>query len=228
MRILVWNAQWARGERARRTCELVVAARADVVVLTEGFSDLLPAGHAVESEPDYGYPMKEGRRKVIVWSAHPIDDIDVVGDPGLPTGRFASCVVAAPGGPVRVVGVCVPWRDAHVSTGRHDRGPWEDHQNYLRGLRGVLDSWGGDERLVLAGDFNQRIPRVRQPLPIAEALAACVGDLHIVTSADGTGTALVDHVAVSSSLRAERVEVVSGIASRLSDHDGVLVELSAV
>jgi hypothetical protein len=44
-------------------------------------------------------------------------------------------VTDTPIGPIRFVGVCIPWRDAHVRTGRRDRAPWEDHLRFLEQAR---------------------------------------------------------------------------------------------
>jgi hypothetical protein len=44
-------------------------------------------------------------------------------------------VTDTPIGPIRFVGVCIPWRDAHVRTGRRDRAPCEDHLRFLEQAR---------------------------------------------------------------------------------------------
>lgn len=78
-------------------------------------------------------------RKVILWSKNPWRDIDYVGDESLPTGRFVSGTTMTSIGEIRCIGVCIPWRNAHVSTGRKDKKQWEDHEPYLEGLKKVLD-----------------------------------------------------------------------------------------
>ena len=51
---------------------------------------------------------------------------------------FIAGTTKTPIGPVRIIGVCIPWDRAHISTGRKDRRPWEDHHAYLKRPAGVL------------------------------------------------------------------------------------------
>lgn len=86
----------------------------DVMGLTEVGVAITPQGHVIEADPDYGYTHDGSRRKVILWSKTPWEEMDAIGDPEMPTGRFVSGVTQG----IRFVGVCIPWRDAHVKTGR--------------------------------------------------------------------------------------------------------------
>ncbi len=107
MRLGVWNAMWARPgtERSEAVRRRLEEAGFDVICLTEGYAGLLPAGgHVVESGADYGYPIREGRRKVLLWSRQPWREVDVAGDAAMPGGRFASGVTETQLGAVRVVG----------------------------------------------------------------------------------------------------------------------------
>ena len=102
-------------------------------------------------------------------------------------------------GDVRVIGVCIPWRDAHVRTGRKDRRAWQDHLAYLDGLDRVL-AQADDAKLIVAGDFNQRVPRKRQPFKVFEALEAAIPPgWPVVTEGlcDASGAATIDHVVVT-------------------------------
>ena len=82
------------------------------------------------------------------------------------------------------IGVCIPWQSAHVSTGRKDRKSWEDHLVYCRGLTRIIEKYRKEDFPVcVLGDYNQRIPRVRQPVEVAKALAACFpSDFSICTA----------------------------------------------
>ena len=55
------------------------------------------------------------------------------------------------------LGVCIPWRDAYVNSGRKDRKPWEDHPAGLTGFQKLRGRFP-QSRTVVLGDFNQRIP----------------------------------------------------------------------
>jgi hypothetical protein len=144
LRIGVWNVQWAtprsRGPEVRTKLD---ALGADVLVVTEGCEAVLPdRGHVVTSSSDYGYRLVRGRRKVLLWSRQPWETIDTLGAAALPSGRFVAATTSTPIGDVRVLGVCIPWKDAHVSTGQRSRRPWEDHLTYLRELRAVVARQG--------------------------------------------------------------------------------------
>lgn len=137
MRCVIWNTAWAipHIKRGRRLQELIQSHSPDVICLTEAKVGLLPeSGHLIESGPDYGYPIKEGRRKVLLWSAQPWDEVSIHDDLSFPSGRIVSGVT----GGIRFVGVCIPWSAAHVSGGRKDRKTWEDHLLYLDALKELL------------------------------------------------------------------------------------------
>jgi endonuclease/exonuclease/phosphatase family metal-dependent hydrolase len=229
VRVGVWNAQWASPgtERGRETIRLLESLACDVLCVTEvAFGLLEPTGHVIDSEADYGYPRVGNRRKVVLRSRRPWTAVDRLGAPELPGGRFVSGVTDTPIGPIRFVGVCIPWRDAHVRTGRRDRAPWEDHLLFLRSLSTMLER-NRPAPTVLLGDFNQRIPRARQPQHVGTALVAALGTLRVVTAGQVAGVEgkLIDHVAIGRGLEAHDVAGVPGRSQRLSDHDGVVVAL---
>lgn len=232
VRIGIWNAEWAAPgtDRGRETTQLLDSLACDVLCVTEvALSLLTSTGYAIDSDPDYGYPRDGDRRKVVLWSLQPWSDVDRLGSPELPSGRFVSGVTETALGPIRVVGVCIPWRDAHVRTGRRDRAPWEDHLCFLKGLSTVLER-ASPLPTVLLGDFNQRIPRARQPERIARALSAAIESLRVVTDGEVAGVerTLIDHIALSRELDAVDVLGVprrSSTGVRLSDHDGAVVTL---
>ena len=92
-----------------------------IVCLTEAHAELLPSLSAIQrcSQPDYGYSVREGRRKVVggLWSREPWRQMsDDLGDESLPPGRFVSGVTSTPV-PAKYDS---PWR-LHVH-GRRCRG----------------------------------------------------------------------------------------------------------
>lgn len=204
----------------------------DVICLTEGTAGLLPeGGYWIDSDQDYGYRIIEGRRKVLLWSRRPWRGVDRVGDPGMPGGRFVSGVTETPVGDVRFVGVCIPWDLAHVDTGRKDRARWEDHLQYLEGLERYLRGFGGGQEgggrrvpVVVAGDFNQTIPRTRARVDVYEALMEALRGWEVARA----GLGGIDHVAFSGGLRAlrvERWEAEYAVGKPVTDHAGVMVEV---
>ncbi len=189
-------------------------------------------GHEIASAEDYGYPIKAGRRKVTLWSKTPWEHIDAVGDKEMPSGRFISGTVATELGLVRVVGVCIPWSHAHVSSGRRDAAPWEEHRRYLTGLSRYLARIA-TKRLIVLGDFNQTVPRTRAPKAVKHLLDETFPEgVGIVTSGEIPRIArkTVDHIALSSDLSAVSLYGLSNIGAngkQLSDHFGVVAEISA-
>jgi exonuclease III len=226
MKCLNWNLEWKTPATkvGRLIQEQVAAIDADTVCYTEVVQTMIPGGHFIESDPDYGYPNNGGRRKVILWSKQPWTDVDTIGDDEMPAGRFVFGITAR----VRFVGVCIPWRDAHVKTGRRNRASWEDHLSYCRGLERVLAGYTSDRTpICIVGDFNQRIPRAGQPLNVAKALKDAIpANFEIATEGrkDAEGGALIDHFVVSPNLSIAITQIIPRIApdgTRLSDHVGI-------
>jgi endonuclease/exonuclease/phosphatase family metal-dependent hydrolase len=160
--IATWNTEWItrRSGKFERALERISSLDADILVLTEVTLDLIPAGgHLLLGGVDWGYPRVEGRHKVALWSRWPIKDgaVDLINPPG----RSVAGTIRSPIGVVRVHGVCVPWRDAHVYTGRRDSRQWEEHLAFLDSLATTLakerelGTTAPDHRIIL-GDINQR------------------------------------------------------------------------
>ena len=234
MRILNWNLEFAPPASPRRLAiaEVIQERDAEVVCLTETHEHWsMHGGHWIWAERDYGYEQRGDRRKVGLWSREPWTEVDPVGHPDLPSGRFVAGTTETSIGPLRLVGVCIPWRAAHVSTGRRDRSPWEDHVTYLRALAERIPTWLEGPPLVVTGDYNQRVPRRHTPAAVHEELDRAFTPLDFVTAGPvpGLDAPVIDHVAVGPALGARSVEGISRMVDgrRVSDHDGVVVDLVA-
>ena len=233
IRLALWNVEWKTpGSPAGGEIRSILnRAGADIICLTEGYAGLLPdSGYQILANPDYGYGTVDGRRKVLLWSRWPWTAVDIVGSPSLPAGRFVRGQVATPAGPIVVIGVCIPWSGAHVSTGRRDRIRWQDHQQYLEALRDLIAKERPQNHLIVAGDFNQRLPPSHTPFAMHNLLRAALGDLHVCTEGplSGIKTLSIDHVAHSNAFTALAVTPWSALAAngrKLSDHFGLSVDL---
>ena len=228
--VATWNTEWATpgSDRGRRISVILAAAECDVIVVTEGVREILPpAGSVVDAGDDWGYGPKPARRKVILWSRHPMA-LDVVGTEGATRGRLAVASITSPAGPLRIVGVCIPWRDAHVNTGRGDASPWSEHMDYLDRLETLLGEFDDGVPTVIAGDFNQRIPRVRQPVRVSDRLGDVLSGWTIHTAGGLPNGPHIDHIATDRGLVAESVAdwPASDRVGRLSDHAGVSCRLA--
>lgn len=234
--ITLWNVWWA--SRASDRGSFFIRRLADlsshVVCITEGHSNILPdSGHIITSVPDYGYPLKPGRRKVLLWSSQFWRDVDILGSPLLPPGRFVAGTTDTPLGPTRFIGVCIPWPYAHVHTGQRNRQPWEDHQTYLQHLRLVLQERDRALPTVLLGDFNQRVPRARQPDHVFSMLTGTLSpDFKFATAGAiaGAPDLSIDHLAVDSfqPVSTDFVSHCDATGNQMSDHFGLRVLLKTL
>lgn len=91
-RILIagtWNVAWKKpmGPAGRTMRERLMAHEPEVLCLTEADGDFMQGeGHTISAEVDYGYPIKGNRRKVLLWSRNPWEQVDQIGEPNLPSG----------------------------------------------------------------------------------------------------------------------------------------------
>ena len=232
--ISVFNCEWRRSTSADAAVirERVLRPETDVICLTEAYGDFFgDDGFTIECVPDYGYPIIEGRRKVMLWSRNPWTFVDNVVDQRLPSGRIVVGKTTTPIGDITVMGVCVPWANAHVRTGRRDRTPWEDHITYLHALGETVSGLPGTS--VILGDFNQRIPQKYQTKQAYHALEeAILSKMDIATAGriSPIGKQSIDHICLGRDLACEEVQGLSNISTtgrQVSDHFGVKVTLIA-
>ena len=236
MRAVTWNVEWAT-PGSRRTTEILSRINGhapEVVCLTETDVRLLSQrGYTICSQPDAGYGIKMGRRKVLLWSREPWDEVDDVGLDSMPPGRFVAGVTRTSLGKVTVIGVCIPWFGSRTEARRKgDRKKrWADHEQYLAALTEVLGR-ATAKRLIVMGDFNQAIGTgSRAPVDLRLALKeAFLPSMKIATSDLAfQGRKSIDHIAMSNDLVVGSLDVINNIheGRKLSDHFGVVADLSA-
>ena len=96
MKLVNWNVEWATpgGRRSPEILERIRQHDPEIICLTETDVGLLDReqerGHVVFSQADYGYTVREKRRKVLLWSKHKWRKTDDVGGDEFPPGRFVS------------------------------------------------------------------------------------------------------------------------------------------
>lgn len=226
LRVLAWNVERKKPStpRGAEAYAYAFGLDPDVMVLTEACTSMpLHGGHVVWPDLPRGSRFAADERKIGLWSRWPLRNIGEFNHPGLDPTRFVAGVIDSPIGPVRVVGVCVPYQMAEVT---HPvdvkRKPWELHLAYLDALGELLRR--NDMAMIVAGDYNQAVPRTHAPYLVADALTIAFAPLQIVTAGrlDGCGRVGIDHIALSEHLEAAQVwgwpHDVTG--NRLSDHDG--------
>jgi len=233
MKCITWNIEWATAASSKGILikKVVEDIDPDIVCFTEATLGMIPEnGYVIESDPNYGYPNNGDRRKVLLWSKQPWQAVDTVGSDALPSGRFVTGITRG----IRFVGVCIPWFEAHVRTGRKDRARWEDHLHYLDAFTPLADAYcSAGIPVCVMGDFNQRIPRSRQPFEAAYRLSRVFdAGLKIATEGivDEEGHQLIDHVVICGQLFANVDKIIpkkSSSGLRLSDHVGIITTITA-
>ncbi|MYD09231.1 MAG: endonuclease/exonuclease/phosphatase family protein [Chloroflexi bacterium] len=241
MRILNWNTQWlgprSRGGRYQAARALIAGHEADVVCLTEARAELMPSGgQTIMSERSgAGAIENSGGRKVVLWSRRRWRNVDTLGSPELPEGRFVRAETEVSGQTWTFVGKCIPYHAYRTGEAwiPNRLKAWEGACRYLDALReDVLPKLRNRERVVLLGDFNLQIPPFGYPRAGSEVdqkRRATFGGWLIPTS--GIHRGFIDHVAMSTDLRVDCLRFISKIApdgQRLSDHNGVCLDVEIV
>lgn len=229
IKVVVWNCFRRRPGSLEQVAlrDRVTAESPDAVFLTETDTGMLPM-HEISSEPHWNRRRATERMVALYsrrsWASSPSDHM------GKGTaGRVAAGTTAVAGLPVFCIGVCVPYDGAR----RRKDEPlqrWQAHLGFLEGLGSVISRMNGALPIILAGDFNQTVPRSRAPRGVFEALGAAVGHITCVTEGlrDGDGRPVIDHIFVSRHFLADGVRCLPRTGSDgrdLSDHVGIAVDL---
>ena len=245
IRILNWNTDIAspRGVNGRFEAihGLLTGADCDIICLTEAYPETMPIdGDIVPSGlSGWGKHERLGARKVVLWNRHyPWYDIDVIGSPRLPEGRFVSAKMKWVGMELTVVGMCIPFHTYryHKSWGAERKEIWQGAIEYMDALReDVLSQDRYQKRTILLGDFNMQIPPSTYPHPSSEVNKVrelTFADWQIPTAIDheiyGLDKPIVDHIALSWDFEAHEPRPISRFSTQipsLSDHNGVCLEI---
>ena len=229
IRIGTWNTAWRVPNRriGQNIRGKLAAAGCHVLCVTEGFEGILPdGGHVIDAGPNWGCPIKKGRRKVLLWSEQPWTlHTHAFGLEGFHEGRFVAGTTEAAGVCLTVIGVCIPWWGSHVKSCMKNLKPWADHKRWLEGFEKLRCRFPR-ERTVVLGDFNQTNPRTRAPKDINQALEDAFKGFTFATNGVFFGCLMaIDHIVHTPDLTLPRGSVEfwpkydDGL--KLSDHCGV-------
>lgn len=233
--IINWNVEWAT-PRSARTPEIrrrIDLHSPEIVCLTETHTEMLTQdSYTICSGADAGYRIREERRKVMLWSREPWQQVDDVGSDLMTPGRYVCGVTQTSIGEITVMGICIPWFGSRTEArrGAERKARWEDHEQYISGLSEVLRQ-APSERLIIMGDFNQKIgARSTAPARLRSALLSAIPPgMSIVTAAIGVqGRRTIDHIVLTEDMVAESLSVISNFHGdrKLSDHFGIAATLS--
>ena len=226
MKLVVCNTEWATGKKKKLLNEIIFDYSPDIVCATEVKKDFfLKEGNIIFSESNYGYNTVD-KYKVSLWSKKPWTAINET-LPHAPSGRFLSACTEADSALINIIGVCIPWKSAHVSTGMKNKKIWEDHVAYIDALNEYLASDTHSKQIV-CGDMNQRIPIAKQPELVFNKLTNLLRNHKIITTGiiPKIETVSIDHVAVKR-FDVKEMFGVSKIQDgiELTDHDLIFCEL---
>ncbi len=233
MKIVTWNLERKKPTTPTGAAGVarLAAEKADIIVLTEArTSHLEESGFRVDSGPPVWPYLQPDEREVLMWSPSKWTDVDTVGHERLLPGGFVSAITETELGPIRFIGLCIPW---HMMKTEHESKakPWKYHIEFCEILRELLDQRDRSLPHVLAGDFNQAIPRIRYGNhAAAAALEAALHEFDVVTQGTIPGCAQpgIDHIAIDAHLRADSVhgwpKNDGGVL--MSDHDAAVAELT--
>lgn len=233
LKVLTWNLERHRmtSPKGSLATDYLFALEPDLMFLTETRTDFPQKNGFTAFGTNPGSYFEATECKIAIWSKYPLEEFDTIGDPDLPPHRYLSALVITPIGKIRVICICIPWHMANVRDKQNKKKPWQSHIDYLEILPTIVRKFA--EPLIIAGDFNQRIPRVKYGnIKAADAIQKCFQelDMDIVTKGiiDGVNKPGIDHIAISRHLRSDKVfgwsNVVDG--KTVSDHDGAGCELS--
>ena len=232
MKVVNWNVEWATpaSVRSPEILRRLAEHSPDIICLTETDADFgLGHGHTICALPDYGMGVRGKRRKVILWSRNPWRPASGLGRATLVPGRFVAGSTDTPIGALTVLAICIPWSGSRTARFGGKQRQWQDHEEYLDGLKRLLAPVT-PSRVVLLGDFNQRLSgKSNVPLRLREKLRQAVPPTMTVATAETefAGRRTIDHIAVSDDLIARSIGTISNIDGerRLSDHFGVVADL---
>ena len=249
MRILNWNTQADRhkpdSDKLRSIRERVAGYDADVICRTEAYPEAMPDGeHTTASGlSGWGWPEDRGARKVLLWSHSGWTDIDRVGSPHLPPGRFVSASTGVDGAQWKIVGMCIPYdryRGNAKRWGEQRKRNWQGACEYLEVLRReVMADECYQWRTIFLGDFNLLIPPKNYPYPgqdVNRIRNETFRGLSIPTAGEIDDPALgrerfIDHIALTPDIRLRNRRFFSRFADEgveLSDHNGACIEVDEI
>lgn len=241
LRIAVWNLERPTSRASARKDRQIDKMReidADIWLLTETHESIRLEGYsAVVSKPAPGYHRK-GEMSSAILSRYPIRGPLPVFDP-----EFAVCAEIEVGKiPLLVYASVIPYADYRGRDGKSAR--WEEHRKHV-GFNGT--DWRSLRRehptheFIAGGDFNQCLDgsgwygNAESERLLNDAMKgaglACATTENFRNAPNPISRSSIDHICLSSGLAALSPKAVAwdggvkGDASRLSDHNGVVVTL---
>jgi Endonuclease/Exonuclease/phosphatase family len=234
-RFLVWNLQRQKHEsrRAAAQRDIIFQNKPDVAIFTEIWSGYIQkmGGHEVSVFGGVWSRTDSNERKILLWSKTPFTDVDECIFEGSAVGRIVAATTTIPSGSVRVIGVCIPYHAANTRRIPNPMKMWSEHRYYLIELAKFISQQNPSIPLVIAGDFNQRIPSTFPPKDVQQSLLNSLGQTKLLTSGEigEKKTKVIDHLSASSHFQLKGLEIIQPTLigkTAITDHIGVLLRLN--
>lgn len=232
MRIVNWNierhgpSKW----QAKSLLDEIARLDPDIVCLTEAWeTSAAPLGGFAVSATGAAWSSKsDSERKVLLWSRNEWRDVQPL-DALEATGSAITGLTLLGSTEIRVVGLCIPYHFANLLGQEPRAKPWSQHARFLEELAPLLLQWRQEGPVIVAGDFNQFMPRIWGPKRSYELLEATFHGYVVVTAGEinGVNARAIDHVAFAGDLAATNVlglPAESADGRKRSDHFGVVVD----
>lgn len=247
IRILNWNTQFAsprgRAGRFAKVKASIASYNPDLICLTEAYPEMMPdSDHTITSElSGAGNVESRGARKVLLWSRFGWSNVDALGSPNMPPGRFIKATTSADYVQWTIIGMCIPYAHYrnHAKWGNQRKSFWGGAGEFLDALREEVLPRLSEEFLpysknplntILLGDFNMQIPPFNYPYKGSEVnqKRKATFDGWLIPTA-GISRHFIDHIAMSTELRVDALRFISRYDSdetQLSDHNGVVIDIA--
>jgi endonuclease/exonuclease/phosphatase family metal-dependent hydrolase len=234
-RFLVWNLQRQRPEspKSNAQTDTILKFKPDVAIFTETWlgNTQKMGGHEVSVFGGVWSRTDPNERKILLWSKTPFKDVVECAFEDSVVGRIVAATTTIPSGTVRVVGVCIPYHAANTRRIMNPMKMWSEHRHYLVELAKFLTQQNPSIPLVVAGDFNQRIPSTFPPKDVQQSLLNSLGQTKLLTSGEvgENKTKLIDHLSASSHFQLQGLEIIQPTLigkTAITDHIGVSLRLN--
>lgn len=247
LRILNWNVEW----RQRHIPDVLRQLAPDIICLTEGRPRNIPfeAGRIITSQLQSPAASDNARCKVVMWSRWGWSNVDAVGSPDLPEGRFIAAQTTPPNQPsLTIIGVVIPYQFYRTDPrwGEQRLKVWQGTERYLTVLADLLKQPCYLQHTLVVGDFNLEIPRRRRtPIKLDQLRQTAFDGWMIPTSGDQRqwavyyvdapalqakiGPTAIDHLAHTPDFTLHEIwrwSRYKADGTHLSDHDGMVVTLA--
>ncbi|MDX1292373.1 MAG: endonuclease/exonuclease/phosphatase family protein [Hyphomonas sp.] len=235
MRVVNWNIE-RRGPHSWQAASLaseIQSLEPDLVFLTEAHHDSLSQmGGFTIDHPGYDAGRKAAsERLVLLWSRSEWEALPLPKNLHSAGGAVLGKTLVGDQ-TVFCLCICIPWHMCPTIKMDGKVVPWAQHVAFLKEIKPLLRELENTHSpLIVAGDFNRRIPRRWGPIEAYDLLTQAFDGLDIITTEalQPENAATIDHIAISSALTSKSVRTLSAIDPERrrprSDHFGVLAEL---